>query len=82
MQLVPVCVSESDRVISGHQTQPKRQLNIGPGIMKELGATTRRLNVVVEVQLHIFLTSALDRSELSAPKTSYFESREIALSMH
>jgi hypothetical protein len=62
MQLVPVCVSESDRVISGHQTQPKRQLNIGTGIIKESWR-----HVVVEVHLHTFLTSTLDRNELSVP---------------
>ena len=34
MHLVPVCASKSDRrVISGHQTQPKRQFNISPGII-------------------------------------------------
>jgi hypothetical protein len=40
MRLVPVCASKSDKVTSGHQTQPKRQFNIGPGIINELGATT------------------------------------------
>ena len=42
MHLVPVCVSKNDRVISGHQAEPKRQLGVGPGIISELGATTWR----------------------------------------
>jgi hypothetical protein len=71
MQLVPVCVSKNDRVISGYQTQFKRQLNTGPDIISEL---IRYHNIETYgeavVQLHTVLTSALEESVLSASQTA------------